>query len=56
MSANISAWSLGRVLGAALGLALFPLGMQANLWAVVALNAVGATMLLMFVRERQTVA
>jgi predicted MFS family arabinose efflux permease len=51
MSANISAWSLGRVIGAALGLALFPLGMQANLWAVVALNALGATVLLLFVRE-----
>jgi predicted MFS family arabinose efflux permease len=56
MSANISAWSLGRVFGAALGLALFPLGIQANVGAVVLLNAVGAGVLLTLIREHSPAA
>ena len=51
MSANITALSLGRVLGAALGLALYPLGIQANTLAVVVLNAVALTVLMAFLRE-----
>jgi predicted MFS family arabinose efflux permease len=56
MSANISAISLGRVGGAALGLALFPLGIQANVGAVVILNAIGAAVLLAFIREHSPTA
>ena len=52
MSANITALSLGRVLGAALGLALYPFGMQANTLAVVVLNAAALTVLLALLRER----
>jgi predicted MFS family arabinose efflux permease len=52
MSANITALSLGRLLGAALGLALYPLGIQANTLAVVVLNAAALTVLLAFLRER----
>jgi predicted MFS family arabinose efflux permease len=51
MSANITAFSLGRVLGAALGLALYPLGIQANTLAVVVLNAAALTVLIAFLRE-----
>lgn len=52
MSANITALSLGRVLGAALGLALYPFGIQANTLAVAVLNVAGIIVLLTFIRER----
>jgi predicted MFS family arabinose efflux permease len=52
MSANITALSLGRVVGAALGLALYPLGIQANTLAVAVLNAAGLIVLLTLLRER----
>jgi predicted MFS family arabinose efflux permease len=52
MSANITGYSLGRVLGAAIGLALYPLGIQANILAVVMLNAAAIAVLIAFIRER----
>lgn len=52
MSANITALSLGRVLGAALGLALYPLGMQANTLSVAVLNVGAIVVLLAFIQER----
>ena len=52
MSVNITALSLGRFLGAALGLALYPFGIQANATAVIVLNAVALVVLLTLLRLR----
>jgi len=49
MSVNISAFSLGRAIGAALGLALFRFGIGANTLAVVALNLTALVVLLAFI-------
>jgi predicted MFS family arabinose efflux permease len=51
MSANITALSAGRVLGAGLGLALFANGIQANTLAAALLNAAAIAVLLTLVRD-----
>ncbi len=51
MSGNVAALSLGRVLGAGLGLALFPLGLAANVGATFALNVLALLILVVWVRE-----
>lgn len=51
MSGNIAGLSAGRVAGAGIGLALFPLGLAANTAATVALNALALLILLALVRE-----
>jgi predicted MFS family arabinose efflux permease len=51
MSGNIAGLSAGRVAGAGLGLALFPLGLAANTLAVFVLNALAFLVLVRRVRE-----
>jgi predicted MFS family arabinose efflux permease len=52
MSVNITALSLGRVLGAALGLALYPLGISANTMVAAFLDAAALVVLIVFLRDR----
>jgi predicted MFS family arabinose efflux permease len=51
VSANIAAYAAGRVAGALLGPALFPLGMWANGAAAAGLHLLGLAALVLFVRE-----
>jgi predicted MFS family arabinose efflux permease len=52
MSANVAFHHGGRMLGALLGGALFPLGFLWNGVAATACNLLAAALILLFVRER----
>jgi predicted MFS family arabinose efflux permease len=51
MSFNISALAIGRFLGAALGVALYPSGIRTNTFGVVLLNVLALTVLIGLLRE-----